>query len=1263
MNEITLFSMNCQGLANYRNRKDVLNYIRAHEYKIVCLQDIHITKNTANLMLNEWGYGGVIAPYSSSARGVAILFNNRLEYKILKSTTDQNGNYIILDLKIEDDNFTLVNLYGPNTDSPEFYKKVFSQIDFDRPVIICGDWNLTLNWTIDTENYKRNNNPHATNIVLETISDNDLCDPWRIQHPREKGFTWRKKNPRKQARLDFFLVTEDVMTYITESKIIPGYKTDHSAVCLTLSMTNETRGRGYWKFNNSLLRDNMFVQKTKEIISDVMKQYAASPYDRNELMSVPKEKIHYQISDQLLLEVLLMEIRQQTMKYGAKKKKERTEKEKELENKIRQIEELLNSNISEATELFIELEKYKSELQKHREKVLEGVITRSRTRWYGEGEKPTRYFCNLEKRNYINKTIKEIDVEGRRIRSQAEIIDEQKKFYEKMYANKNTDCLLADEVLKSLNIKKLTSEQAELLEGPITYKELCDVVKEMKNNKSPGLDGYTVEFYKFFWSDLGQIILRALNEAYLNGELSVTHRRGVITCIPKPDKDRRFLSNWRPITLLTTIYKMASGCISHRIKKVLGTVISDEQTGFIKGRFLADNLRFLYDILYETKNQNIPGLLIAIDFEKAFDSVSTTFIHKAMACFGFGESIQKWVKIFYKNMSGCIIQNGHLSTSFPLRCGCRQGDPIAPYIFLICIQVLISMIKENKDIKGITINDSEHKLSFYADDGLVLLDGQEKSLRSLLDTLNTFYKISGLAININKTKAIWIGKSRTNMEQICEDVRLVWTQEEFTVLGVKFNTELTNLTEINLDSKLKKIQSLFTQWKRRRLTLLGKVTMIKTMAISLIVHLFIALPNPSKDYVKKIEKIVYKFLWNNGPDKIKRSVIIQNCPDGGLKMIDIQSFLYYLKLKWIRRAVTGEYKWNTLSIGRLNTSNILKYGANYVNQAKITQNPFWTDVFEAWRKFIELGSANPLSADDLLSEPLWFNTNFKNKKMFLMNWAKEGIIFLRDILDENGNFLSYESLTKIYKLKGTFLHYEQLKHSIPKEWLLAVSKGKNRTCLAPIPKYLKLILSPSKKLIYASFIKIKNSEKPSSIKKWERSFIDEMNWRHAFQATRLATQSTYLQSLQYKIMHNITCTNITLVKMKIIQEDKCSFCKNDRETISHMFTECPYATKFWSDVKKWYENETTCKIQFHQQTILFGFHPKHQLENLITIAAKAHIYSSRIQNQIPHIDLFLMKLWNIYNTERYIARTNDKYRTFKAKWAKLASFMNSTQFH
>jgi len=276
----------------------------------------------------------------------------------------------------------------------------------------------------------------------------------------------------------------------------------------------------------------------------------------------------------------------------------------------------------------------------------------------------------------------------------------------------------------------------------------------------------------------------------------------------------------------------------------------------VEGRFIGDNNRLLYDILFETKTQNIPGLLLSIDFEKAFDSISVTFIQKTLSFFGFGEGIQNWVKMLYNNISAYVIQNGHLSKGFPVNRGCRQGDPIAPYLFLICIQILICMIKKNDQTKGITINGTEHNISFYADDGLIYLDGTEGSLRSLMSTLNLFQNISGLKVNIEKTKAIWIGKLRRNTEELCKDLKLAWTEEEFTVLGVKFNVDITDITQINLQGKIVKMQALLTQWKRRKLTLLGKITIIKSIVIPLITHLLISLPNP-KLTIKKIEKMLY----------------------------------------------------------------------------------------------------------------------------------------------------------------------------------------------------------------------------------------------------------------------------------------------------------------------------------------------------------------------------------------------------------------------
>ena len=306
----------------------------------------------------------------------------------------------------------------------------------------------------------------------------------------------------------------------------------------------------------------------------------------------------------------------------------------------------------------------------------------------------------------------------------------------------------------------------------------------MNNNKSPGLDGFTVEFFKFFWVDIGQFTLRSLNFGYRTGSLSITQKQGIITCIPKPNKPRINLKNWRPISLLNVTYKLASAVISNRLKTVLDKVIHENQKGFIAGRFLVENVSLIYAVLFESKKQNIPGLLLSIDFEKAFDTVSWKFISKVLDYFNFGRSIKPWISLFQNGAESCILQNGFMSDFFYLKQGCRQGDPISPYIFILCAEILGKMIRNNKDIKGIHINNKEFKLSQYADNTQLLLDGSEISLKEALRTLKQYYIMSGLKINVDKTRALWIGSLSNSEKTLCDEYPLDWSQEPLKALGV-----------------------------------------------------------------------------------------------------------------------------------------------------------------------------------------------------------------------------------------------------------------------------------------------------------------------------------------------------------------------------------------------------------------------------------------------------------------------------------------------
>ena len=243
---------------------------------------------------------------------------------------------------------------------------------------------------------------------------------------------------------------------------------------------------------------------------------------------------------------------------------------------------------------------------------------------------------------------------------------EAKQFYEHLYSNKDeqlSDINLCQE-LAGFDVQILTKKESDAIEGFITLKEAAVTLKSMSNNKSPGSDGFSAEFFKVFWKVLGQFIVRSINYGFQNGDLSVTQKEGIITCIPKDNKPRRFLTNYRPISLLNTVYKIASGAIANRIKHTLQKLIHTDQTGFISGRYLGENIRLIYDIMHYTEEQNIPGLLLLIYFEKAFDSVSWSFIYETLKYFGFGTSIIQWIKLFSKNAKLAVNQGSNLSDFF-----------------------------------------------------------------------------------------------------------------------------------------------------------------------------------------------------------------------------------------------------------------------------------------------------------------------------------------------------------------------------------------------------------------------------------------------------------------------------------------------------------------------------------------------------------------------------------------------------------------------
>ena len=258
-----------------------------------------------------------------------------------------------------------------------------------------------------------------------------------------------------------------------------------------------------------------------------------------------------------------------------------------------------------------------------------------------------------------------------------------------------------------------------------------------------------LNFINFFYDLLGKDLLASFNEAYETNELTISQRRGIITLLPKEDGSLLELQNWRPITLLNVDCKIAAKAIAKRIKVVLPGLTHPDQTGFVKGRYIGENIRLITDLMEYTKKQKTPGILVALDFRKAFDSLEWSFIKMTLDSFNFGTNIKHWVCTFYTNVESAVLNNGYLTNWFKPSKGVRQGCPLSPYLFILSVEILSIKIHHVPTVEGIS------KMSQFADD-TNLFCANLVSVENALNIVVNFGRISGLQLNMKKTKAIWL---------------------------------------------------------------------------------------------------------------------------------------------------------------------------------------------------------------------------------------------------------------------------------------------------------------------------------------------------------------------------------------------------------------------------------------------------------------------------------------------------------------------------
>ena len=339
-------------------------------------------------------------------------------------------------------------------------------------------------------------------------------------------------------------------------------------------------------------------------------------------------------SDHAKWEFLKYEIRKFSISFSKNFAKKERIIQTNLENRIKTLEQSLKNE-----EDFNAYNLCKLELENIYDKKAEGAKLCSKCEWYQHGEKPTKFLLNLEKQKAINTTVRHLIDDGKDITDLKEINACICKFYKNLF-KKNVSKSDSEKksFLDSIALPNLTSKSFDICESEITEKDLITTLKSMPYGKSPGHDGLTKEFYEHFWDDLKFFFINSLKQSKIEGNLSISQRQAVIKLIVKKDRDKRFVKNWRPISLVNVDTKILSKSLAEKLKSALPELISSNQTAYVKNRCISESGRLISDVIEMCDILDISGYLVTMDIEKAFDSLDHDFLLFVLKKFGFGEN-------------------------------------------------------------------------------------------------------------------------------------------------------------------------------------------------------------------------------------------------------------------------------------------------------------------------------------------------------------------------------------------------------------------------------------------------------------------------------------------------------------------------------------------------------------------------------------------------------------------------------------------------
>ena len=377
---------------------------------------------------------------------------------------------------------------------------------------------------------------------------------------------------------------------------------------------------------------------------------------------------------------------------------------------------------------------------------------KARVKWVKEGDCNSHFFHKIANGRRNRKFIKELENEsGLMLNNLKSIKEEILRYFEKLYASPSGEPWRVE----GLDCSPISGESASRVESPFTEEEISKAIFQLDRDKALGPDDFTIAVFQDCWEVIKDDLVRVFAEFHRSGIINQSTNTSFIVLLPKKSMSKR-ISDYRPISLITSLYKVIAKVLARRLRGVLHETIHSTQGAFVQGRQILDVVLIANEIVDEKRRSGEEGVVFKIDFEKAYDHVSWGFLDHVLEMKGFSPRWSKWMRGCLSSVSFAVLVNGNTKGWVKASIGLRQGDPSSIFLFTIVADVLSRMLlraEERNVLEGFRVGRNRTRVSHlqFADDTIFFSSTREEDMMTLKNVLLVFGHSSGLKVNLDKS--------------------------------------------------------------------------------------------------------------------------------------------------------------------------------------------------------------------------------------------------------------------------------------------------------------------------------------------------------------------------------------------------------------------------------------------------------------------------------------------------------------------------------